>query len=69
MPILGICYGMQLLAHKLGGEVLASKSQEYGPANLFIDNNFDLFEGLWLEMAIWMSHGDSVIRMPNQFQR
>ena len=64
IPILGICYGMQLIASELNGEVNAGKSQEYGPASLFIDNNFDLFEGLWLEMAIWMSHGDSVIRMP-----
>jgi GMP synthase (glutamine-hydrolysing) len=69
LPILGICYGMQLMAQHLGGEVTKSKSQEYGGANLFIDNNFDLFEGLWLEMAIWMSHGDSVVRMPEGFQR
>ncbi len=69
MPLLGICYGMQLIAQELNGEVNAGKSQEYGSANLFIDNNFDLFEGLWLEMAIWMSHGDSVIRMPEGFQR
>ncbi len=69
IPLLGICYGMQLIAQELKGEVSAGKSQEYGPASLFIDNNFDLFEGLWLEMAIWMSHGDSVIRMPEGFQR
>lgn len=69
IPILGICYGMQLLTHMLGGEVKPGKCQEYGPANLFIDNNFDLFQGLWLEMAIWMSHGDTVIRMPDGFQR
>lgn len=69
IPILGICYGMQLIAQLLGGEVNAGTSQEYGPANLLIDNNFDLFEGLWLEMSIWMSHGDSVIRMPEGFQR
>ena len=69
LPILGICYGMQLMAQHLGGEVTKSKSQEYGGANLYIDNNFDLFEGLWLEMAIWMSHGDSVVRMPEGFQR
>lgn len=69
IPILGICYGMQLIAQLLGGEVNAGTSQEYGSANLLIDNNFDLFEGLWLEMSIWMSHGDSVIRMPEGFQR
>ena len=69
IPILGICYGMQLIATSLNGEVIAGNTQEYGKANLFIDSNFDLFDGLWLEMAIWMSHGDSVIRMPEGFQR
>jgi len=69
IPILGICYGMQLLALELGGEVVRGTKHEYGKASLFIDNNFDLFEGLWLEMSIWMSHGDSVIRMPEGFQR
>ena len=69
IPLLGICYGMQLIAQHFGGEIKSGQSQEYGPANLLIDNNFDLFEGLWLEMSIWMSHGDSVIRMPDGFQR
>ncbi len=69
IPVLGICYGMQLMASMLGGEVKRSDSHEYGKANLYIDNNFDLFEGLWLEMAIWMSHGDSVMKMPPGFQR
>ena len=69
LPILGICYGMQLLALELGGEVVRGQKHEYGKASLFIDNNFDLFEGLWLEMSIWMSHGDSVVRMPDGFQR
>lgn len=69
IPLFGICYGMQLIAKHFGGEITKGKSKEYGLANLFIDNNFDLFEGLWLEMNIWMSHGDSVIRMPDQFQR
>jgi len=67
IPVLGICYGMQLMAQTLGGEITKGKSHEYGAANLLIDNNFDLFEGLWLEMAIWMSHGDSVIRMQRDF--
>lgn len=69
IPVLGICYGMQLIAKLLGGEVINANKHEYGSANLLIDNNFDLFEGLWLEMAIWMSHGDSVVRMPSGFQR
>lgn len=69
IPVLGICYGMQLMAKKLGGEVTNTKKHEYGHANLFIDNNFDILEGLWLETNIWMSHGDSVVRMPEGFQR
>ena len=69
LPVLGICYGMQLMAHTLGGEVVKGKKHEYGKANFIIDNNFDLFEGLWKEMTIWMSHGDSVIRVPEGFQR
>lgn len=69
IPVLGICYGMQYMALSLGGEVIRGEKHEYGKANLYIDDNFDLFEGLWLEMAIWMSHGDSVIRMPEGFQR
>lgn len=69
LPILGICYGMQLLAHMLGGSVVRGSKHEYGKANLYIDNNFNLFENLWLEMQIWMSHGDSVVTMPDGFQR
>lgn len=69
VPILGVCYGMQLLAHHFGGEVKPGDKREYGPANLLIDDNFDLLEGLWLEMAIWMSHGDSVMSMPEGFSQ
>lgn len=66
-PVLGICYGMQLIAKHMGGKVSKSKSREYGKASLYIDNNHDLFEGLWLEMQIWMSHGDSVSELPEGF--
>ncbi len=69
LPVLGICYGMQLMAYELGGEVIRGKKQEYGKANLFISNNFNLFEGLWLEMGIWMSHGDQVVLLPQGFSR
>ncbi|NBV82979.1 glutamine-hydrolyzing GMP synthase [bacterium] len=68
IPVLGICYGMQLMASTLGGKVARGSHHEYGKANLYIDNNFDLFQGLWLEMAIWMSHGDSVVELPSGFQ-
>ncbi len=69
IPVLGVCYGMQLMAMQLGGEVVRGDKQEYGKANMFIDDNFDLFEGLWLEMTVWMSHGDHVMRMPTGFAR
>jgi GMP synthase (glutamine-hydrolysing) len=69
LPILGICYGMQLMAKMLDGEITPGKTHEYGKAHLIIDDNFDIFEGLWLEMTIWMSHGDTVIRMPSGFSR
>eukprot|EP01047_Picozoa_sp_COSAG01_P060748 COSAG01_NODE_7491_length_3186_cov_3.612569_1_plen_251_part_10 len=68
LPILGICYGMQLMADYLGGQVKTQKHSEYGHASLFIDNNFDLFEGFWLEMGTWMSHGDSVKVPPPGFK-
>ncbi len=68
LPVLGICYGMQLMASTLGGTVQKGETHEYGKANFYIDNNFDLFEGLWLEMVIWMSHGDSVTELPPGFQ-
>ncbi len=69
IPVLGICYGMQLMAHVLGGEVQPADKHEYGTANLYIDDNFDLFHGLWLEMTVWMSHGDSVMLLPEGFQK
>ena len=68
IPILGICYGMQLMAKELGGEVIQAETQEYGKANLYIDDNFDLFEGLWLEIGIWMSHGDHISELPKDFE-
>ncbi len=69
IPILGICYGMQLMAQVAGGEVQRGQKQEFGKAHFYIDDNFDLFEGLWMEMTVWMSHGDSVIKMPPGFNR
>ncbi len=68
IPILGICYGMQLIASYFNAKVERGEKHEYGPANLLIDDNFDLFEGLWLEMSIWMSHGDSVVKLPDGFE-
>jgi GMP synthase (glutamine-hydrolysing) len=67
-PVLGICYGMQILASELGGDVRPSKNREYGYARLRVtDNNSLLFRHLPEEMDVWMSHGDHVISVPEGF--
>jgi GMP synthase (glutamine-hydrolysing) len=67
VPVLGICYGMQLIAHHLGGEVALATKREYGPALLAVDEPSALFEGLPRELPVWMSHGDQVLRLPAGF--
>ena len=67
IPILGICYGMQLMAKELGGEVKGEKTREYGKASLIVDDHTNLFAGLGKELTSWMSHGDSVTRLPEGF--
>ncbi len=67
LPILGICYGMQLLAYHLGGKVDPSTHREYGPAILEIDEPCALFDDLPTSMAVWMSHGDRITEPPAGF--
>jgi GMP synthase (glutamine-hydrolysing) len=67
VPVLGICYGMQLIARHLGGEVAPAGKREYGPALLAVDEPARLFEGLSRELPVWMSHGDHVLRLPPGF--
>lgn len=67
IPVLGICYGLQLMAHELGGEVVPSARREYGPATLAITDSQGLFAGLTGEQPVWMSHGDSIVRPPEGF--
>jgi GMP synthase (glutamine-hydrolysing) len=70
IPILGICYGMQLVTHLLGGSVARAAHREYGPATLQIDDRTDLFKGFEGEQGsptAWMSHGDRIERMPPGF--
>ena len=67
IPVLGICYGMQLIAHHLGGEVAPASSREYGPAILNVADAGGLFDDLPGELAVWMSHGDHVLRLPPGF--
>ncbi|MDD5775803.1 MAG: glutamine-hydrolyzing GMP synthase, partial [Candidatus Omnitrophica bacterium] len=67
IPILGICYGMQLISHMLGGKVRHTREREYGKAELFIDDNRDLFSSLPGNFTCWASHGDYVTKLPPGF--
>jgi len=67
IPVLGICYGMQFMAHTLNGEVARAKKKEYGRAELAIDDRSDLFKGLPKRIVSWMSHGDHISRLPQGF--
>ncbi len=69
IPILGICYGMQLLAHAFGGEVVGSKKREYGHAQLSLTDTHDFFYGFDTDESLtaWMSHGDRITKIPKQF--
>ncbi|MGH2357460.1 MAG: glutamine-hydrolyzing GMP synthase, partial [Candidatus Limnocylindria bacterium] len=68
IPVLGICYGLQLMAHELGGEVVASGRREYGPATVNVTDAGGLFAGIEREQPVWMSHGDSILRPPEGFR-
>jgi GMP synthase (glutamine-hydrolysing) len=69
IPVLGICYGAHLMAHELGGDVLpADRNREYGPASVTITSADDLFAGIDHEQPVWMSHGDSITRLPEGFR-
>jgi GMP synthase (glutamine-hydrolysing) len=67
VPILGICYGIQLIARLHGGEVQRSEKREYGRAHIYLDTPDALLEGMGDNDIVWMSHGDSIIRMPPGF--
>jgi GMP synthase (glutamine-hydrolysing) len=68
IPVLGICYGLQLMAHELGGEVVPSQKREYGPATVSLTDADGLFAGIDREQPVWMSHGDSIVRPPEGFR-
>ncbi len=67
VPLLGICYGMQLLARKLGGHVEKSERREYGSAMLQVDRTDVLFADLSAVLPVWMSHGDQITALPDDF--
>ncbi|MCL5046481.1 MAG: glutamine-hydrolyzing GMP synthase [Actinobacteria bacterium] len=68
IPVLGICYGMQLMSRQLGGDVRRSEKREYGKAELAIDDDADLLKGLGKTTQVWMSHGDAVLGAPPGFR-
>ena len=68
VPVLGICYGLQLIADLLGGKVDPSARREFGLAALTIDRPDDLFEGVNQSTNVWMSHGDALSALPNGFE-
>ena len=67
IPILGICFGMQLICKKFNGKVKKTSSGEYGKASLEIIKNVKILEGLEKYLEVWMSHGDSVVELPKNF--
>lgn len=69
VPVLGICYGMQLTAHLLGGKVKKTEKREYGHADLAIDKAAGMFTGLGKKTKVWMSHGDHVSKLPTGFEK
>jgi len=68
VPLLGICYGMQTLAEQMGGQVISSSHKEFGHAELTLKNESNLFEGLSNNENVWMSHGDQVQDLPDNFK-
>src|SRR6266566_4388436 len=68
LPVLGICYGMQLGAQILGGQVKPAKAREFGRAKLHVTANDPLVHGLPQDTTVWMSHGDQVMELPPQFE-
>jgi GMP synthase (glutamine-hydrolysing) len=68
IPVLGVCYGLMLMAHHLGGQVVFTGRREYGPGMLHIKDGSELFEGLGNQLDVWNSHGDEVTALPKGFR-
>jgi GMP synthase (glutamine-hydrolysing) len=68
-PLLAVCYGAQFIAQQSGGDVQASNTREYGRANLnFVNNGNKLFKGINIDSQVWMSHGDTIKSVPDNFE-
>ncbi|MSQ91018.1 MAG: glutamine-hydrolyzing GMP synthase [Phycisphaerales bacterium] len=68
IPVLGVCYGMQLLCHMMGAKVERAATREYGRANVQVIDGSDLLQGVPSNATVWMSHGDQVLNLPTGFQ-
>lgn len=68
VPVLGICYGLQLLCLNYGGKVEAASNREYGKANLHLVNRNNLFKNICDDSIVWMSHGDYITKLPDNFE-
>ncbi len=68
IPILGICYGMQLITQHFGGSVVSASNHEYGKAKLKIENSSSIFKGITDNSTVWMSHGDRAESIPEGFE-
>lgn len=69
IPVLGVCYGAQLMANKAGGFVLPSEIREYGRARLSrVDTHYDLLKEIEIDSQVWMSHGDTIKQLPEGFE-
>jgi GMP synthase (glutamine-hydrolysing) len=67
-PVLGVCYGMQLMTYKLGGRVRPAAKREYGHAEVHVQAPSRLFKGLPSDLHVWMSHGDEAEQLPEGFK-
>jgi GMP synthase (glutamine-hydrolysing) len=67
LPVLGICYGMHIIAHQLGGRVALGEKREYGAVTLHLSQDSPLFEYLPFSLPVWMSHGDQIVELPPGF--
>lgn len=69
MPLLGVCYGAQMIAHQNGGKIAKSEVREYGRANLsYIYHNSPVMKGIPEDSQVWMSHGDTILELPENFK-
>ncbi|HLT72216.1 MAG TPA: glutamine-hydrolyzing GMP synthase, partial [Cyclobacteriaceae bacterium] len=69
VPVLGVCYGAQLIALKAGGEIMPAKHREYGRARLStVDHHAELLKEISLDTQVWMSHADTIVSIPDNFQ-